>query len=150
MKTNYSPPLAINFIWHPSDSQKVMPILDVIRKSFARDKDRPFSRGLNVPLFFFNSQNSGEVPSDYPEQLAKNNIIFVFTSTNTVGRKAWRNYIEALPQSSSIHIVPVAIDSNGYSHSGSLANINCLRFNDWSVENTGLQAVVALVFNCIN
>ncbi|MEX2492192.1 MAG: TIR domain-containing protein [Nitrospirales bacterium] len=144
MAIAYSPPLVINFIWHPSDSKNVTPLLDVIRMSFARDKDRPFSRGLNVPLFFFSSQNSDETPSDYPEQLAKSNIIFVFTSMNTVGRKEWRNYIQGLPQSSSVHIVPIAIDSEGYGHGGALEGLNCIRTNDWPVENRDLHAVLAL------
>jgi len=145
MNREYTPPLAINFIWNPSDSKKVAPILDVIRMSFARDKDRPFSRGLNIPLFFYSSQNSDEAPSDYhPEQLAKNIIIFVFTSANTVGRKEWRSYIEGLPQSSSVHIVPVAVDSDGYGHGGSLTGLNCIRTNDWPVENRDLHALVAL------
>jgi len=51
MTTEYSPPLAINLIWHPSDSNEVTHILDAIRMSFARIKDKPFSRGLNIPLF---------------------------------------------------------------------------------------------------
>ncbi|MES9983567.1 MAG: TIR domain-containing protein [Candidatus Thiodiazotropha sp. 6PLUC6] len=144
MTTGYSPPLAISFIWHPSDSDDVTPILDVIRMSFARDKDKPFSRGLNIPLYFFSSQNSGETPSDYPDGEAKNNILFVFTSVNTAGRKEWRLYIEGLPQSSTIHIVPIAIDSDGYGHGGALAGLNCIRLNDWPVENRDLYAVVAL------
>ena len=144
MTTGYSPPLAVNFIWHPSDSEEVTPILDVIRMSFARDKDKPFSRGLNIPLFFFSSQNSGEAPSDCPKEIASNNIIFVFTSVNTVGRKEWQRYIEGLPQSSSVHIVPIAIDSDGYGHGGALSGLNCIRINDWPVENRDLNAVVAL------
>lgn len=144
MTTGYSPPLAINFIWHPSDSEEVTRILDVIRMNFARDKDKPFSRGLNIPLFFFSSQNCGVVPSDYPEESANNNIVFIFTSMNTIGRKEWKHYIEGLPQSSSVHIVPIAIDSYGYSHGGALSKLNCIRINDWPVENRDLNAIVAL------
>lgn len=144
MTTGYLPPLAVNFIWHPSDSKQVTPILDVIRMSFARDKDKPFSRGLNIPLFFFSSQNSSEVPSDCPKDLASNNIIFVFTSVNTVGRKEWQHYVEGLPQSSSVHIVPIAIDSDGYGHGGALSELHCIRISDWPVEHRDLNAVVAL------
>jgi len=144
MTTEYSPPLAINFIWHPSDSDVVKPILDVIRINFARDKDKPFSRGINIPLFFFSTQNSGKAPSDNPTDVAKNNIIFVFTSINTIGRNEWQRYVEGLPQSSSIHIVPIAIDSDGYAHGGTLSGLNCIRTNDWSVENKDLFAIVAI------
>lgn len=144
MTIKYSPPMAINFIWHPSDSDKVTSILDVVRMTFARDKDKPFSRGLNIPLFFFSSQNSRDAPSNYPEEIANNNIIFVFTSVNTVGKTEWRKYIEGMPELSSFHIVPIAIDSEGYHHGGALSGLNCIRINDWPVENRNLNAVVAL------
>ena len=42
MATEYRPPLAIHFIWNFADSDKVEPILDLIRKSFARNVDCPF------------------------------------------------------------------------------------------------------------
>lgn len=145
MSKEFLPPLAISFVWHPSDSKEVTPILDVIRMSLARDKDKPFSRGLNIPLFFFSTQNSGVTPSDYPKELAKNNIIFVFTSTNTVGREVWKTYIEDLPKSPSVYIVPIAIDANGYGHGGALSGLNCIRTEDWPVENRDLHAVVAIV-----
>ena len=87
MSTQYAPPLAVNFIWNFADYEAVTPIIDVVRKSFARDKDKPFSRGLNIPLFYFSSQNSNEIPKENPCVLAKKNIIFVFTSKNTIGRK---------------------------------------------------------------
>ena len=138
-------PLAISFVWHPSDSEEVMPILDVVRMSLARDKNKPFSRGLNIPLFFFSTQNSGATPSGHPKELAKRNIIFVFTSTNTVGREVWKRYIEELPQSPSVRIVPIAVDPNGYGHGGALAGLNCIRTDDWPVENRDLHAVVAMV-----
>ena len=154
MTKEYVPPLAINFIWNPSDSSEAAPILDVVSTSFARNKDRPFSRGLNIPLFFFSSNSSGEVPTDYPEQSAKNNIIFVFTSVNTVGREKWQSYIEGLPISSSVHIVPIAIDSDGLGHSGALSGLNCIRIGDWPVEDRELYAIVSLAheiyrFGCI-
>jgi hypothetical protein len=144
MTTRYSPPLAINFIWHPSDSDDVKPILNIIRKSFARHKDKPFSRGLNLPLFFFSSQKSGEVPFAHPEEVACNNIIFIFTSVNTIGSIKWKRYVEDLPQSSSIHIVPIAIDYYGYGHGGALSGLHCIKIIDWPVENKDLIAIVAL------
>lgn len=152
---NYAPPLAVNFIWNPADTTKVSPILDAVRKSFARDQDRPFSRGLNIPLFYFSSQNNGEVPADDPKTLAECNIVFVFTSVNTVGRENWKNYIEGLPVSSSVYIVPIAIDRDGLSHSGSLGKVNCIRAYDWPTENRELHAIVSLAheiyrFGCVS
>ena len=113
MSTQYAPPLAINFVWNFADGSSVNPIIDVLRKSFARDKDKPFSRGLNIPIYYFSSHNSDEVPNEIPNALADKNIIFVFTSLNTTGRKRWKEYIEGLKSSPNTSIVPIAIDRKG-------------------------------------
>lgn len=52
MKESYTSPLAVSFVWNLSDQEYVLPIIEVIRVNLARDKNRPFSRGLNIPLFF--------------------------------------------------------------------------------------------------
>ena len=140
----FKPPLAVNFIWNPADAEKVNPILDIVRTSFARSQDRPFSRGLNIPLFYFSSENSNQLPTDFPEGLAVRNFVFVFTSVNTLGRNSWRNYIESLPKSPAIHIVPIAIDNEGLRHNRSLSNLNCIRAFDWPSENIELHAIVSL------
>jgi len=144
MSTQYAPPLAVNFIWNFADSEAVTPIIDVVRKSFARDKDKPFSRGLNIPLFYFSSQNSNEIPKENPCVLAKKNIIFVFTSTNTTGRENWKKYIECLPRSPNTSILPIAIDKHGLGHTGSLASLHCIRVYDWPADDKDLHAIVTL------
>lgn len=152
--SSFKPPIAVNFIWNPADADKVTAILDIVRITFARSKDRPFSRGLNIPLFYFSSENSNETPTNSPKALAESNIVFVFTSMNTLGRKNWVNYIEGLSTSPSIHIVPIAIDRDGLRHSGSLSGLNCIRAYDWPSENNELHAIVFLAheiyrFGCI-
>jgi len=144
MSAQYLPPLAINFIWNFADSGVVDPILDIVRSSFARDKNKPFSRGLNVPLFFYSSQSASELPLGNPQELAKRNIIFVFTSVNTNGRENWRNYVESLPVSPSIAIVPIALDRDGLVHKGALARANCMRAYDWAADNRDLEVIVSL------
>ncbi|MEK0158547.1 hypothetical protein WLQ65_05235 [Pseudoalteromonas piscicida] len=144
MKYFYTPPLSLSFVWHPSDSDSVEPILDSIRTGFARDKSRPFSRGLNIPLFFYSSLNSSETPDYSPTSDAKRHVIFVFTSVNTLGRKNWQEYIESIPQSELVYIVPVALDVNGLSHGGELSGLNCLRMYEWPEDELQLYAVVYL------
>lgn len=143
-KAQYVPPLAVSFIWHFADAIEVGPILDAVKKSFARDKDKPFSRGLNIPLFFFSSQSSNEVPHNYPTLLAERNIVFIFTSTNTMGHESWTHYIENIPSSSSICVLPIALDRNGLQHSGTLQGVNCIRLYDWPQSNRQAYAIIAL------
>ena len=144
MRTQYAPPLAINLVWNFADASLVTPIIEVLRRSFARDKDKPFSHGLNIPLFYFSSQNASEVPNDTPRALAKKNIIFVFTSLNTTGRENWSDYVEGLINSTELSIVPIALDRNGLRHKGALDRLNCIRAYDWPNDNKDLHAIVVL------
>jgi hypothetical protein len=140
---NYSPPIAINFIWSPSDEGHVLPILSAIRKSFSRDKFSPFSRGLNIPIFLYSSGSAKLAPADHPSVLADCNLIFIFTSVNTIGNTTWGSYVNRLPVD-GMHLVPIALDSYGLGHYGPLHGINCIRAYDWPEENKDLHAVVAL------
>ncbi len=146
MTEKYKPPLAVHFIWHPSNQGFVDPILDSVRSCFARDVDRPFSRGLNIPLFFYSSESANESPLDSPEAQAEKDIVFVFTSVNTFGRDSWKYYIDKLQPSDSFRVLPVAIDKEGLSHSanGSLKNINFLRAYEWNDDLRIQRAMVAM------
>ena len=143
-QNSFKPPISVNFIWNPADAGEVTSILDIVRITFARSKDRPFSRGLNIPLFYFSSENSNEIPIDSPKALAESNIVFVFTSVNTLGRKNWVDYIEGLSTSSYAHIIPIALDRDGLNHGGSLSSLNCIRAYDWPSNNNELHAIVSL------
>lgn len=142
--TQYIPPLAVSFIWHFADAKEVEPILAAVKKAFARDKDKPFSRGLNIPLFFFSSQSSNEAPLSYPAKHSKRNLVFVFTSTNTMGHRNWTDYIQNIPNDPSVCILPIAVDRNGLRHTGTLSGLNCIRLYDWPKSNNEAYAIIAL------
>jgi hypothetical protein len=144
MDKTYTPPITVNFIWNPSDSELALPILEAVRNSFARDKSKPFSRSLNLSLFQYSSSNGNEIPNAYPSEHADNSIIFIFTSVNTAGNKNWKDYIEGITTTSSMHIVPIALDTYGLRHQGSLKNLNCIRTYDWPDTNQDLCAIVVL------
>ena len=134
MFSDYQPPLTLHFVWHPSDNEVVSPILDMLRVSFSRDVDRPFSRGLNIPLFFYSSKSNSQTPENIPISIAKKNIVFIFTSQNTIGRPKMYDYIDRIKSNDSLSIVPIAIDNAGLHHKGSLDGLNCIRLYDWPVD----------------
>lgn len=146
MTAKYKPPLAIHFIWNPADEESVGTILDAVRSSFARDVDRPFSRGLNIPLFFYSSENPGQTPLQLPKQQGAKDIVFVFTSVNTLGREPWKSYIDQLSLSNTLRAVPIAIDRNGLGHGseGSLKSLNFLRSYEWKGDLKEQRAVLAM------
>ena len=144
MSMEFTPPLAIHFTWHPSDSEKVNPLLDEIRRYFARDKDKPFSRGLNIPLFFYSSAISEETPQHSPEDIAERNVKFVFTSRNTVGNANWVEYLEQIGSSEFSIAVPVALDRYGLNHQRKLKGANAIRAYEWLEDNWIINALVSI------
>ncbi len=144
MKDDYKAPVSVNFVWHPSDNDDVLPILDFIRSSFVKNIDRPFSRGLNIPIFYYSSQSDSETPDNLPKSVAKKNITFIFTSKNTIGRPQMEDYINSIEPSVTHSLVPVALDKYGLNHNGPLVSLNCLRVYDWPESQRVSQSLIHL------
>ncbi|WP_299660904.1 hypothetical protein [uncultured Psychromonas sp.] len=145
----YLPPLSISFIWHPLNKDVVQPILDFLQSNLARNKDNPFSRKLNIPLFFYSSQSTNTVPNSFPNINSSINITFVFTSQQTIGVPSWKTYIENSPVTDSTLIVPIAIDSFGLRHGGNIVGINCIRLGDFEALSPE-QAVMSVAISMIH
>jgi len=140
------PPIAVHLVWNFSDNDSVSSIIAAILKELSRDINKPFSRNINIPLFFYSSDNPSITPNDYPKECAERDIVFVFTSVNTRGRTNWNSFIATLPNSSGIRIVPVALCREGLGHGmeGSLKDLNFIRSYEWSIETKVQQAVLAI------
>nr|VFK29233.1 MAG: TIR domain-containing protein [Candidatus Kentron sp. MB] len=108
--------------------------------------DRPFSRNLNIPLFFYSSDGPNTPPGDSPQGLAARDILFVFTSVNTRGRKKWNDYVKDLSCEGSFRCVPVALDREGFGHGeeGGLDGLNFLRAYEWPEGSRSQQAILAM------
>lgn len=123
-----TPPLAAYFIWHISDQNEFDLVCSDFRSYLTRDIERPFSRELNIPTFFYNGSDSNT--PRVPNFLAQRNVVFICLSRNTLLSEIWRNYLNKLPIDENTFIVPIALDKYGINHSiekGTLNNINCIR-----------------------
>lgn len=139
-----TPPLAAYFIWHASDQEEFDLVCNEFRSYLTRDIDRPFSRELNIPTFFYSGSES--IPN-IPTYLAQNNVVFICLSKNTLRSPIWRDYIKNLPVSSKTSIVPIAFDLHGLNHcteQGSLYSLNCIRAFDFEKENKKLLSILHL------
>lgn len=153
------PPLAVHFIWHPSDNDTIYDLISEFRKYITRDTDRPFSREINIPTFLYSSNTPKEIPDRLPPKLAQKDVIYVFTSRHTLTSDTWSNYVSKLKNKDGYSIVPVAIDKYGISHSqsGGLENLNFIRAYDWSLDTRIKSGILELShelyrygFNTIN
>ena len=96
----------MHFVWHENDNVEFNDVCGSFRKYLTRDIERPFSRELNIPTFFYSSTE--EAPQNFPLSVAQKNIIFVCLSRNTLISKNWRDYLNKLPSNRSNSIVPIA------------------------------------------
>lgn len=145
LSTLISPPLAAHFIWHPADFILFEKICGQFHRYLTRDIERPFSRELNIPTFFYSS--SGEVPKDIPSTFAQKNIIFVCVSMNTLANSGWREYLNRLPSDEKNYPIVIALDELGLKHSGiggALENLNFIRAYKFSDEYLEKQAILFL------
>ena len=111
MSHHFPQPLVLHFIWHPDDKSIVLRLVYSIKEMLARDVDRPFSRELNIPVFFWNSIRKEVIKNDSP-YVGVNNIIFLFVSRNTIAHNAWKVFFKGLSRNSKrFQIVPILIEN---------------------------------------
>lgn len=120
----YKPPLSIYFIWHPADLDKVKPLVDFCSKLLQRDSSKPFSRSMNLPIFYRTSINN-KVP-DQIELISEKTIIFSFIGENILADKEWANYIKDLPNNEKCRLIPIALDKTAFNLS-SIKQLNFIR-----------------------
>lgn len=135
MTSIITPPLAAYFIWHGSDQKAFDEVCGDFRSYLTRDIDRPFSRELNIPTFFFSGYDH---PPKQPNYFAQNNVIFICLSRNTLGNVLWRTFLNNIIISKTAYVVPIALDQHGMKHTteqGSLNSLNCIRAFNFEEEN---------------
>lgn len=144
MTQTFQQPLVIHFIWHPDDAQSITPLLHSVKKMLARDADRPFSRELNIPTFFWNKINK-DIFTKGSHYVGSKTIYFLFVSTNTKGDDEWKSFYEGLHSKKySKEIIPIAIEKNVYHTRGTLSNKNAIRVFEWDKKDSVIKK---LLFN---
>ena len=136
MSQTFQQPLVLHFIWHPDDAKKITPFLQGIKKMLARDTDRPFSRELNIPVFFWNTIEKDVFLNQSPYS-GKKILIFPFISINTNGNDEWKAFYKSLPcKGPQIGIVPISIEKGVFPSGGAMKNQNAIRIFDWDKKDT--------------
>lgn len=131
--TDYRQPLSIIFVWHPQDAGVAQPIVDHCAMLLSRNVDQPFSRAMNLPVFFRTS-NVNEIPSEINTRSIKT-MIFVFISTAVMANDEWNQYINKIPCGKDIHIIPVALDKTALKSKGILDGLNYIRAYEFDESN---------------
>lgn len=126
---NLIQPLSIYFVWSPANDKLVKPLIEYCTELLSRDVDKPFSRSMNLPIFYRTSSSS-QAPSPIVKTSDKV-MIFVFLSKEIIVNKTWRDYVENLPETDEVHIIPIAMDTTAFKIRGVLKNKNQIRAYDF-------------------
>lgn len=122
---SFKQPLSVYFIWHQSDKELLEQPINHCFNMLKRDSKRPFSRSLNIPVFFRTS-----LTKDVPESLnsdSSKTIVFVFISSNIVGDTEWTKYVETLSLDEKYHVIPIALDVTAFNIEGCFKGVNAIR-----------------------
>lgn len=106
--SKYLPPLSVVFVWHLANAKAVTPIVEHCFSLLSRDINKPFSRSMNLPVFFRTTSQKG-VPARIVVQ-ANKMVIFIFVSKEVAADPYWIEYIKDIPESENISIIPIALD----------------------------------------
>ena len=139
------PPLAVHFVWRTNSGNKIFDLIQKFRKYLTRDIDRPFSRELNIPTFLYSSRNPKEVPKNIPQKCADIDLVFFFSSVQTINDK-WKDYITSLPK--GMKIIPVAVDEAGVgfnTYEGPLRGRQFIRSYDWPSATWKRSGILELI-----
>lgn len=127
--TKYSPPLSVVFVWHPADINIITPIVEYCFSQLSRDVNKPFSRSMNLPIFFRTTSKKDvphiiDIPSD-------KTIIFVFVSKEFADT-SWTNYIKDMRKDDNVHVVPIAMEKIALKLSVVFDNMNFIRAYEYN------------------
>ncbi len=125
------PPVAVHVVWHRSDAKRVRPILLMLEKTLLRDVSCPFSRSVNIPLYYYTTDNvrlTGALDKPLPRGIV--NLIVVLLSPGFVGAEGGCKYLQSLPKSGTI--VPIWLDQRvGKIGNASFDSLNAIRLYDF-------------------
>lgn len=126
----FKQPLAVYFVWHPADDITVSPLVEYCFDRFQRDTKKPFSRNLNLPVFFRTSSNN-HIPIPIASK-AEKTVVICFSNKHVTGDANWRGYFDTFKDVNNQHVIAVAITAEfGFGLNNKYKNDNFMRLYDF-------------------
>ena len=119
-------PLSVALVWNENDYTKVEKYICYTTKMLSRDTNKPFSRTINLPVFYYSNFEKNEVPP-FPKLKSEKIVIYVFIGINSVSSDKWSEYVESLYDIENAKIIPIALDKYAYKVSDKVQNYNFIR-----------------------
>lgn len=138
---NYTSPLNIFVVWHPSFSEGKK-YFQQLYSAFCRDVSQPLSRGTGIPVFERSvPPANGSMPIPISTGEADLTAIIVLIDDEMFNDPAWTVYLETLiPKKGNVRLYPVALSKYAHRVSPKIAEIQFI--NLWAIieKATGTDA----------
>ncbi len=124
----YKQPLSVYFVYHPSVSDETKKCVKFCYEKLQRDIEKPFSRFINIPVFYNTSNSEDEIPKNI-EVKSEKAIIFLLIDNNVVINDDWLTYyieIYNKMNDNGYCVIPIAIDEAAL-HINTFSQLNCIR-----------------------
>lgn len=105
--------LAISFVWDIIDQEKVEKYVKYTTNLLTINNDNPFSRNINLPIFYYHNSNNCDVPPKIKLD-AEYVLVYIFISMNTVVKDNWNDYIQYINTKKNYKIIPIALDETAF------------------------------------
>jgi hypothetical protein len=129
----YQPVLNVYLIWHPDAETLCRPLAEAIYTCLNRDPEKPFARGMGIPVYFrCVSEPEKDQPLAIDIDAAVHSVIIVLVEDNLVFVEPWADYIAKLyaqtQASAGRHLlVPVALAGSAFNLHPDISKANFVR-----------------------
>lgn len=122
-------PLSIQFIWHPNDTGKVLPIVEYCKQKLSRNPDNSFLHSLDFPIFCYTSNND-DVPSEI-NTMAEKTLVFAFVGRSIVASDKWTDYLSDVKKEAGVQVIFIALDKTAF-NIDFICHVNAMRYGDYT------------------
>ena len=133
--------IAIAFVWDREDESVVQKYIDYSTSLLARNVENPFSRNIDLPIFYYSNNKDTCIPPNINSSGGKV-IVYIFVGKNSVISKKWRDYIEMLVGNTAFHIIPIALDKSAFKINA-IGSLNFIREYEY-IEYKEQQFFIAM------
>lgn len=132
--------LAVAFVWNKEDNEVVEKYIEYSTKFLTRNSNNPFSRNLDLPIFYYTNTKDECIPPSI-NIMADKVIVYIFIGKNSVSSDSWENYIKELLENSLFNIIPIALDTTAF-NLDIIGNLNCIR--EFEFKNNKQKLFISL------
>ena len=130
-------PVSVHFIWHPSEKELPLKIMDGVQNVLFKKNTSDFSGCNEIPFFFYCSSEISELPTNLELQWSEKNIVFFFSGSKLVVDDKWKGYLHENIGDCRIgcnNVIPIFLDDTGKNLPSELSCKNGIRLCDFEKD----------------